>query len=47
MPGTGDGTIIKTRHDDFGDAIYTVKLDDPTASADGIMYARDVELRAL
>jgi hypothetical protein len=42
--GIGIGWIAKVRHDDAGEPIYTVLMDDATASADGIFYARRCEL---
>jgi hypothetical protein len=38
--GIGYGEVSKVRHDDRGDAIYTVRLYEGTD-----FYARDVELR--
>lgn len=38
------GWITKVRFDDAKQAIYTVLLDDPNATPDGIFYARAGEL---
>lgn len=38
------GWIPKVRFDDNGQAIYTVMLDDPKATPDGLFYARSWEL---
>ena len=39
------GTVTKVRVDDQGDPIYTVMLDSPSATPDGIFYARECEIK--
>jgi hypothetical protein len=45
--GIGEGTIIKIRFDSLHQAIYTVQMDDISATYDGIFIARNVELSPL
>lgn len=42
-----NGTVIHIRHDDRGEPIYTVKLDDAFATPTGFYYARSEEIKAL
>lgn len=39
------GVIYGIRMDDRGDAIYTVVLDDPSITLDGLFYTRVFEIR--
>ena len=38
------GNVVRIRHDDRGDAIITIFMDDAHYSPDGIMYARTYEV---
>ena len=42
----GTGVVRRVRIDDNGRPIYTVFMDDPHATASGILYARNQELKA-
>jgi hypothetical protein len=42
--GIGLGWIIKVRHDDRGDALYTILMEDSKATLDGEFLARRCEL---
>ena len=43
--GIGNGTVIKIHEDSFRRPIYTLKMDNPSDTADGLFYARAEELR--
>lgn len=44
--GIGTGVVQKIRFDDGGvRPIYTIKLDDPELTPDGLFYARREELK--
>jgi hypothetical protein len=40
----GLGTVRRVRRDDRDDFIYTIFMDDPTATTTGVLYARDCEV---
>lgn len=42
--GIGCGTLINTRFDSLGRAIYTIETFEPNATTDGIFYARGCEV---
>lgn len=44
LPDRMRGTIAKIRHDDRGEAILTIALDDPALTPDGVFYARPWEV---
>lgn len=41
------GEILRIRFDDAGDEIFTIVLDDPKATPDGLLLARRFELEWL